>query len=434
METKSNYRWVVVAIFFGFMLLHQTDRLLIGPMTDKIQTEFGITNTQMGAISFGALFVGAICYPIWGYLYDRYSRAKLLAMASFIWGATTWFNALARSYPMLFISRSSTGIDDSSYPGLYSLITDYFKPTTRGKIYGLLQLTQPLGYLIGMILGLMLSGIIGWRAIFYITGSLGVVVSILIYFGVKEAPRGQSEPEMAGIDEIGIYRFDWQTAKDLFKKPSLRLLFIQGFFGVFPWNAITIWFFVYLQRERGYTDSNIMITMAPAVLVLAFGYPFGGALGDYFFKRNPSGRLIVSTIGVLVGAILLWITLSVPTDNHLLFMIMLLLTALFIPIAAPNVISSVNDITLPEVRSTAQAVQSFIESIGAAFAPLIVGAISDQLSLKAAFLIICIATWIICAIFFALAARMIPKDIELLRSQMRQRAEFERQKALGITR
>jgi Na+/H+ antiporter NhaC len=31
---------------------------------------------------------------VWGYLYDRYARAKLLALASLIWGSTTWLNAL----------------------------------------------------------------------------------------------------------------------------------------------------------------------------------------------------------------------------------------------------------------------------------------------------------------------------------------------------
>ena len=34
-KDHSRYRWVVVAIFFLFMLLHQSDKLLIGPLTDR---------------------------------------------------------------------------------------------------------------------------------------------------------------------------------------------------------------------------------------------------------------------------------------------------------------------------------------------------------------------------------------------------------------
>ncbi len=190
---------------------------------------------------------------------------------------------------------------------------------------------------------------------------------------------------------------------------------MQGFFGVFPWNVITYWFFTYLERERGYTGSALFITMASAVIVLAIGYPVGGALGDALFRRTPRGRVIVATAGVLIGAVLMVITLSVPTANQGLFLVMLALTALFIPFAAPNVLSTVYDVTLPEVRSTAVSIQYFIESAGAALAPLIAGLIADRSSLHTAILGICISTWLLCAAFYALVARVIPGDIAVLR-------------------
>ena len=66
MKSSSRYPWVVVAIFFFFTLLHQADKLLIGPLTENIIKDFNITNTQMGAVSTGAMIVGAIFYPIMG--------------------------------------------------------------------------------------------------------------------------------------------------------------------------------------------------------------------------------------------------------------------------------------------------------------------------------------------------------------------------------
>lgn len=427
MKSKpSKYRWFVVAVFFAFMLLHQSDKLLIGPLTTPIMETFNINEAQMGAVSTGALIVGAILYPLWGYLYDRYARAKLLALASFIWGSTTWLNALAPSYSTFLATRASTGIDDSSYPGLYSLVADYFGPKVRGKVYGLLQLTAPLGYMLGMVLALLLGGVVGWRGVFYITGSLGILLAVVILFGVREAPRGGSEPELADLEQMGVYRFDWQIAKGLFRKRSLILLFIQGFFGVFPWNVITYWFFRYLETERNYSSDAVLMTMVVAVLVLASGYFIGGAVGDFFFKRTPRGRLIVCTVGVLLGAILLFATLNIPIENQTLFMVMLSISAVFIPFAAPNVVSTVYDITLPEVRSTAMAVQYFIESAGAALAPLLAGLIAVNSSLKSAILIICTSTWVLCAIFFVFTAYLIPQDIQTLRSQLRQRAEQEK--------
>jgi MFS family permease len=426
MKSASRSRWSAVVIFFVFILLHQADKLLIGPLTENIIKDFHITLAQMGAVSTGAMIVGAVFYLFWGYLSDRFSRPKLLALASFIWGSTTWLNAIAPTYPAFLVTRSTTGIDDSSYPGLFSLVSDYFAPKIRGIVYGVLQFTQPLGYLLGMLLGLFLAGAIGWRGVFYFTGSLGIIMAVVIFFGVKDVPRGQSEPEMEDIDIQGHYEFNWKTAKALFKKPSLLLLFVQGFFGVFPWNAISIWFFYYLATERGFSDSTQFIVMAIAVVILAAGYPIGGALGDYFFKRDKRGRLYVSMIGVLVGAIFLWFTLNVPNENVLLFTILLSCTALFMPFASPNVISTVYDITLPEVRSTAVSVQYFIESLGAASAPLIAGLIADRTSLKNSFLLICISTWVLCAIFFFITTLFIKKDIGTLRGQMSDRADQER--------
>ncbi len=287
---SSRYRWFVVVIFFFFMLLHQTDKLMIGSLQVPISETFNINNQQWGLINSGALIVATILYPIWGYLYDRYARAKLLSLASFIWGATTWLNAIVRSFGGFLVTRASTGIDDSSYPGLYTLIADYFGPNLRGKIYGILQLAQPLGYLVGMILALIVAPMIGgWRSVFYITGSLGLVVAVLIYFGVKEMPRGKAEPEFEGMTEMATFHFSWKEAREIFKKRTMWFVFLQGFAGVFPWNVITYFFFAYLIKERGYDNNSVLFTMAPIILILAAGYFVGGALGRCLLQAHAQG-------------------------------------------------------------------------------------------------------------------------------------------------
>src|SRR3990172_323956 len=187
-QQNSRYRWLVVVIFFFFMLLHQTDKLMIGSLQVPISQAFGLDDFKWGLVNSGALAVATVLYPLWGYLYDRYARSKLLALASFIWGVTTWLNAIAPSYGIFLATRATTGIDNSSYPGLYSLISDYFGPHMRGKVYGLLQLSAPLGYLAGTVLALGLRDVIGWRGVFYVTAGLGLVGAAFIFFGVREAP------------------------------------------------------------------------------------------------------------------------------------------------------------------------------------------------------------------------------------------------------
>jgi MFS family permease len=423
---SGRYRWTVVGVFFSFMLLHQSDKLLIGPLTTPIMNTFGIDEFQMGAVFTGALLVGAVMYPVWGYLYDRFARPKLLALASFIWGSTTWLGAIAPTYSTFLVTRASTGIDDSSYPGLYSLIADYFGPELRGRVYGLLQLSQPMGYMLGLVLATMLGGLIGWRAVFYITGTLGIVLAGVILLVVRDAPRGRTEPELADLEQVGVYKFDFRLATGLFRKPSLLMLFAQGFVGVFPWNVITYWFFRYLETERRYDSQEVLMTMGLAIIVLSSGYFVGGALGDALFRRTRRGRLLVSMTAVLIGAVLLSITMRIPIGEKGLFMLMLSATALFMPFSSPNVVSTVYDITLPEVRSTALAVQYFIENGGAALAPLLAGYMAVRASLGDAILQISVWAWVLTAAFLALAAYLVPRDIDSLRQALSERAAEER--------
>jgi len=170
----------------------------------------------------------------------------------------------------------------------------------------------------------------------------------------------------------------------------------------------------------------VLTTMVVAVVVLAAGYFVGGMVGDFSFKRTPRGRLLVSTVGVILGALLMLITLNIPAENQDLFLAMLSLNALFVPFFVPNVTSTVYDITLPEVRTTAMAAQSFVTSVGAALAPFLAGLIAVRSSLKDAILITCVSAWVICAVFLTVATYLVPGDIQALRGQLRQRAERER--------
>jgi len=424
-QQNPRYRWFVVGVFFIFMLLHQTDKLLIGPLESQIRDTFGVTKTQMGSVVSGALLVGTFLYPIWGYLYDHYARSKLLALASLIWGATTWMSSVVRTFPAFIVTRASTGIDDSSYPGIFTLVADYFGPTLRGKVYGLLQLSQPIGYLLGMILTLVIAPMLGWewRTVFIATGSLGIILAVLIFFGVKEMPRGRAEPEFENLAEMATFKFSWEEARQIFKKKTMWFIILQGFAGVFPWNVITYWFFTYLEEERGYDQNSILFTMAPVILILAAGYFVGGTLGDILFKRTNKGRIIVSSIGVLMGALFLFLALTTPVESRNTFFALMCAAAIFMPLSSANVIATVYDVTVPEVRSTAQAAEYFFENGGAAFAPLLAGIIADATNLKTAIMVICITAWLLCFLFYIGAIFTIDKDTHDLRRQMAGRAK-----------
>lgn len=287
----------------------------------------------------------------------------------------------------------------------------------------MLQLSIPLGYLLGLILALEFSPIYGWRVIYIITGSIGLLLSILIFFGVKDVPRGLSEPELMSPDHFQTSRLEISEILQIFKIPSLRFLFLQGLIGVIPWQVITFWSFRYLEVERNYGPSTVSSIMIPAVLMIGAGYFFGGFIGDAAYKRTVYGRILVSIFSIFFGAIFLTLALSQPVENVAAFRILLIITAFFIPLASPNIATSVYDVVLPEMRSSATSIQYFLGNIGSAFAPLLAGAISQTYSLQAALLVISLSAWTLTAAVLALSLKNFKSDWEKMRQILRDRSQ-----------
>ena len=419
---KPSYRWLVTIIFFIFLTFHQADRFIVSAVTPQLLDEFKVGYAEMGILFSATILVAVVLYPVWGYLYDRYSRRLLVSLAAIIWGFTTWINALSRTFQEFFGTRLATGVDDAAPPGIYSLIADYFEPEKRGRAMGVVSASGPLGAIIGSIIALSIVGSgLNWRYSFYLTGTIGIVVGVITYLAVRDVPRGVSEPELEGLLETDIYRARLSELKLLLKNRSLILLYLQGFFGVFPWNAITFWIITYMEVERGMQPDMVMVVMVLWLVFMVIGNVVAGYIGDWFFKRNRRGRAIVGAIVVFLSALLIYLTMSSPTTTE--FLVFGVLTAFVIPMAGPNVVAAITDVTEPELRSSATAFLRFFENAGSALSPAIVGFIAEAHSLQYSITWISVSTWILCGVFFTILSIIIVGDIERLRRLMRERAD-----------
>jgi len=418
MLTRRQRRATFVVLSL-LALLHQADRLIVSPLTSSIMTSFHINEAQMGAALSGALVIGGLLFPLWGYLFDRFSRARLLALAAAIWGATTWLSALAPTYGWFVVSRAATGIDDASVPGAYSLLADTFEPRIRGRVFAVLKTSIPVGYVVGAALATYLGPRIGWRWVFVVTGAAGLLIALLVRLVVKDVPRGATEPELEGAPPTSLV-FRWSVARGLLKKRTLLALYAQGFLAVIPINVVTFWMYRYLETERGYSGQASLSVAVVTVAGLAIGLPLGGFLGDRLFRRTLRGRLLV-VAATIPGSLLLCVALLVPTAHHLAFAVLAMVGSFLTGFAAANIVATVSDVSPPEVRSTALAIQSLVETTGAALAPLLTGIVALRISLGTAFLILIAGAsvlWIPC---YLVALRNVAGDIEGTRAELRTR-------------
>jgi predicted MFS family arabinose efflux permease len=314
-----------------------------------------------------------------------------------------------------------------------SLVSDYFPPKSRGKALGLINASGAFGALIGTILGVVIGYATGWRILFYITGGIGIVVALLVWFTVKDVTRGSSEPELAGLEiKDSTYRLDLKEYLSLVKKKSLLFLNLQGFFGVFPWQVLQAWFFTYMIKERGFNEGIALLVMLVLLITMVMGNVVGGLLGDALFRRDLRGRAIVGAVTVFLSAATIYWTIMWPKQDVIGFTVVGAITAFILPMAGPNVSAAVTDVVEPEARSSGDALLRIFEYGGSSAAPLISGYLADMFGLGMSILYVSFTTWIFCGILFTILAIVIPKDILSFRKKMSERAQEIRQRPSSL--
>ncbi|MCX8193639.1 MAG: MFS transporter [Nitrososphaeria archaeon] len=425
MLTPSRYAWFVVVILFLFRSFHETDIYVVSVILPQLLDEFQITYATAGALFTATTILSVVFYPVWGYLFDRYSRRFLISLTGILWGLTTWLNTIPRSFQGFFITRALTGVDNTPPAGIHSLLSDYFPPKKRGKPFGLIGASGAFGALLGTIIGVLIGYAYSWRYLFLITGGLGILMGAIVYFSVKDVPRGSSEPELSGLElREEVYRIKFKQVFTLLKKPSLLFLSLQGFFGVFPWQALTAWAFTYLIMERGFEEFGAMMIMLAWLIVMIIGNFVGGALGDLLFSKTISGRAILGAVDVFLSALLIYMVIMWPKEDILGFIVLGIIACLIFPMAGPNVSASITDFMEPEARGSADSLLRIFETAGSSTAPLIVGYLADLYGLGLSILYISASTWILCGVLFTILAVVIRRDIIKLRSEMKTRADM----------
>ncbi len=105
-------------MLFLFRSFHTADIFVISVVLPQILDEFQITYAGGGLIFTATFFMAVALYPVWGYLFDRYSRKALISLSGIIWGFTTCLNAVSRTFSEFFLTRTLTGIDDTPPSGM----------------------------------------------------------------------------------------------------------------------------------------------------------------------------------------------------------------------------------------------------------------------------------------------------------------------------
>jgi multidrug resistance protein len=385
------YPRTALALLTTLNLLNYIDRSVLFAVQPLVQSEFHLTNTQVGYLTSAFLAFYMVAAPFVGPLADRYSRKRIIVFGAIFWSALTLLTAFTHTYWQLLVRHTLVGVGEATFVTIApTFVADLFPESQRGRIFGVFYLAIPVGTAAGYLLGGKLGPDFGWRFPFYIAAAPGFLLALAIAF-LPEPPRGQFDslketPERGTIPGLARNRAFWTVTLGMAA-------------GTFSLGGMQVWMPTFLFVARGYSlkEANeifgVIIVVCGIVASLA-----GGWLGDRLLPRMKGSYYFVSALSVALGVPAMIVALFVKGP---VMLPAIALAAFFLLMNTSPLNTALVNAVGAHIRVTAIAVNIFLfHLLGDVPSPTLMGYVADRHSLQAAFILPVIAMAISSAILF----------------------------------
>jgi ABC-type branched-subunit amino acid transport system ATPase component/predicted MFS family arabinose efflux permease len=412
-------------ILFALNFVDELDRSAFTILIPEIRDAFGLDN--QGIFSVIAL-VGAVSYglqPLIGYYGDRSNRTRLATLGA---GALIVFTLLTGFSPfvwMLVIARSGTAIGRLVVdPTHNSLISDYYEPEHRTKVFGFHRAANPLGQVVGYAAGGLIAGALGWRAPFLI---FPAVTAIAMFFAVtmlREPVRGRLEREAEGAndevsnteEEAPSFAESWRICNQVqtLRRIWMALPFLAT--AVIGLGSLTS---VYYDDVYGLSEAQRGLIGAVAEPFQLIGILVGIPLATKLFQRGPGLVLrFIAVVGTLSGVFLALFAYAPNLPSAIAFNI---LASSVLGVVGPGITAVLSLAIPPRARGLGFSIGALYIIPGFAIL-VVIGGFADSLGIQKALLVL-LPVFLIGAYIIASAGSFVAADIHKVRTSALAQAE-----------
>lgn len=222
-------RNLAVLFFTGLLFWMSITALL--PVLPAYVQDVGGTTEQVGFV-MGCFAIGLLCSRTFlGKLADNRSRKLVILIGSLVAGTAPIGYIFVQSVSGLAGMRAFHGISIAAFTiGYSALATDFAPREHRGKIIGYMNLAVPIGMGIGPALGGFVQGSFGYKILFSLSATCGILA---VFLGSFLRDKISSE----GIDGIvnqlseNTRSFQELTRNSALVTPAVVLFLIGSVFG-----------------------------------------------------------------------------------------------------------------------------------------------------------------------------------------------------------
>jgi MFS family permease len=378
-HASTAYRRYVLGLLLVVGVLNYADRYLLGILIPDIKADLGLSDTQIGFISGAAftIFYAFLGIPI-ARLADRLSRRKIIAVSLALWSAMTCLCGSAQSFMQLAVFRILVGVGEAGCtPPSHSLISDYYSRARRTSALAIYGLGSPVGVFVGFLVGGWLVELAGWRVALIAFGAPGVLVALIVFFTLRDAPRGYADnlegSPKPSADIPGL----WPTLVELWAKKTFRHMVLGGSTYAIGMVAVLIWIPSFFARTHGMEIGAIGTWLALTnALPHVAGTLAGGAIADHLGKKGVRGPIVMCVLAQVIATpfyalVFLWPN---PTGAFL----WLIIPSIIGVMQGPVLYATIQAVASVRARAVAAALMILIINLVAGLVgPQFVGLASD---------------------------------------------------------
>ena len=287
-ELTAVARWSIVGLLAAALFINYVDRGAVPTAAHLIQDELGLSEGQLGVL-FSAFFwtYSILQIPV-GWVAERYGAQRVLAVGLALWACATMLVGLAHSFAALLLLRLLLGVGESaSFPCASKLLAAAVPVGSLGFANGIVAFAYQFGPAVGAYCGGLIMAQYGWRAAFWVFGSLSLLW--LMPWSRVRLPRALVATSAA----------DGPPLSAILRQPSLWGTALGLFSSNYSFYFLLNWLPFYVVRERGFSTSEMATLAGSAYLVSAISSIIAGWAIDRFVR---SGRANLAYKSVMVVA------------------------------------------------------------------------------------------------------------------------------------
>ncbi len=373
---------LALAVLFAFNLLNFYDRQVLASVNEPIRKEWGLSDTQLGALGTAFTLLYAFVGVPLGRLADRGSRKMLLSLGLLVWSALTAVQGAAAGFWSLFAARLGVGVGEAvCAPASTSLIGDLYPASRRSWALSIFMLGLPVGQLLSYLISGYAAQAWGWRSVFLIAGVPGCLLALAAPWLIADPARGAAETV-----QVGARARSGSPYLLILSIPTMWWIILSGALHNYNMYAFSGFLPAFLIRThrlglgRAGVVSGLLKGAAGGIGLFAVAH-----LADRLHRTRPNGRLWLATLCMFGTIPFMLIALGQPDGSPWRFLLWMAPASMLMYTYYSTVYSSIQDIVEPSLRGTAMAVYFFAMYVmGASFGPLGTGALSDWLARQAA--------------------------------------------------